>query len=193
MALFTHIETVGSLFCIVIRLVLHRWLRCCPSLPPIVSHGHRSCLVLKRPQVLTFRLLKHYSRDRGLGYCPSPSHGDWYLLPALPDVYPHRQCDVPACTCIICVCGTAMDSKLVSDHQHGQNDCTSMHIHTVTVYGIQHNQFIWLVAATNQLPPLTCGQLVHNRATSCTNVPSSCPLFVAVYPLIRVSVYTVSV
>ena len=79
------------------------------------------------------------------------------------------------------------------------------HTHMRThVYSIQHNQFTWLVVTTNQLPPLSCGQLVHNRATSCTNVylnilqailPSwvgGPPLFIAVYPLIRVSVYSVS-
>ena len=86
---------------------------------------------------------------RGLGYCPSPSHGGWYLL-----------------------------------------------LHAVYTCSIQPNQFTWLVVATNQLQPLSCGQLVHNRATSCTNVylnilqaiPPSWvggpPLIIAVYLLI---------
>ena len=80
-----------------------------------------------------------------------------------------------------------------------QNDCAHMKTHT-----IMHNQFSWLAVVTDQLLPLSCGQLVHNRAVSCTNVylntlhtilPSWVgrpPLFIAVYSLIHVSVYSVS-
>ena len=79
------------------------------------------------------------------------------------------------------------------------------HPHTLRLLAvISALQFTWLVVTTNQLPPLSCGQLVHNRATSCINVylnilqaisPSwvgGSPLSIAVYPLIHVSVYTVS-
>ena len=99
--------------------------------------------------------------------------------------------------CTYIICGTAMDSTLACGHLHGTNNCTHMQTHTK--FSIQHNQFTWLAAAANQLPLLSCGQLVHNRAISCTNVylnilqaiPPSWvggpPLFIAVNTLIHVS------